>query len=44
MKELTSGSSASGAAPELKKASEIKGCAKTMTDAASQQASVVALS
>lgn len=44
LKELTSGSSASAAGPELKKAQALKGCAKTMTDASSRQASVVALS
>ncbi len=42
-KELTGGGSASGSL-SLKKAGEVKGCAKTMSDAASQQASVVALS
>ena len=42
-KELTGGGSAS-ASLSLKKAGEVKGCAKTMSDAASQQASVVALS
>jgi len=42
-KELTGGGSAS-ASLSLKKAGEVKGCAKTMSDAASQQASVIALS
>lgn len=42
-KELTGGGSASGSL-SLKKAGEVKGCAKTMTDAASQQASLIALS
>jgi type VI secretion system secreted protein VgrG len=40
MKELTSGSSASGSAPELKKASALKGCAKSMQEAAAIGAAV----
>ena len=40
MKELAGGSSASGSAPELKKASNLKGCAKAMQEAATVGAAV----